>query len=320
MLAAVIGLYVVSQPAGPGHLRLGRRCAQLDLDPGRAEAGCSSASSSPSRSRRRWCRSTPGCPTPVPRRRSAARRAAGRRAGQGRHVRLPALLPAAVPATRRAASRRWCWCWRWSASSTAALLAVGQKRHEAAGRPTPRSPTSASSRWASSPSPRRRGAGAVLYMVNHGLATGLLFLVVGMLVARGGSRHDRRLRRRRPSSRPVLAGVLPARRAGVAGAAGHERVRQRVPGAGRLVPARAGVHDHRHRRHHPGRRCTCCWMYQRTMQGPLRGGPCSTPSSRGAGRRPRRDDRPGDRGPPRGARASPTCPARDRGGGAADRR
>ena len=31
------------------------------------------------------------------------------------------------------------------------------------------------------------GSGAVLYMVNHGLATGLLFLVVGMLVARRGS-------------------------------------------------------------------------------------------------------------------------------------
>ena len=31
------------------------------------------------------------------------------------------------------------------------------------------------------------GTGAVLYMVNHGLATGLLFLVVGMLAARRGS-------------------------------------------------------------------------------------------------------------------------------------
>src|SRR6476619_3207185 len=31
-------------------------------------------------------------------------------------------------------------------------------------------------------------AGAALYMVNHGLATGLLFLVVGMLTARGGTR------------------------------------------------------------------------------------------------------------------------------------
>src|SRR6185437_8723443 len=31
------------------------------------------------------------------------------------------------------------------------------------------------------------GTGAVLYMLNHGLATGLLFLVVGMLVTRRGS-------------------------------------------------------------------------------------------------------------------------------------
>ncbi|WP_051684319.1 NADH-quinone oxidoreductase subunit M [Blastococcus sp. URHD0036] len=31
--------------------------------------------------------------------------------------------------------------------------------------------------------------GAVLYMVNHGIATGLLFLVVGMMIARGGSRR-----------------------------------------------------------------------------------------------------------------------------------
>jgi NADH-quinone oxidoreductase subunit M len=33
------------------------------------------------------------------------------------------------------------------------------------------------------------GTGAVLYMVNHGIATGLLFLVVGMIIARGGSRQ-----------------------------------------------------------------------------------------------------------------------------------
>jgi NADH-quinone oxidoreductase subunit M len=31
-------------------------------------------------------------------------------------------------------------------------------------------------------------AGAVLYMVNHGISTGMLFIVVGMLIARGGSR------------------------------------------------------------------------------------------------------------------------------------
>ena len=31
-------------------------------------------------------------------------------------------------------------------------------------------------------------AGAVLYMVNHGISTGMLFIVIGMLMARGGSR------------------------------------------------------------------------------------------------------------------------------------
>src|SRR3954454_712952 len=33
------------------------------------------------------------------------------------------------------------------------------------------------------------GTGAVLYMVNHGISTALLFLVVGMLITRGGSRQ-----------------------------------------------------------------------------------------------------------------------------------
>ncbi|MDQ3898896.1 MAG: NADH-quinone oxidoreductase subunit M, partial [Actinomycetota bacterium] len=32
------------------------------------------------------------------------------------------------------------------------------------------------------------GTGAVLYMVNHGISTGMLFIVIGMLIARGGSR------------------------------------------------------------------------------------------------------------------------------------
>ena len=33
------------------------------------------------------------------------------------------------------------------------------------------------------------GTGAVLYMVNHGISTALLFIVVGMLISRGGSRQ-----------------------------------------------------------------------------------------------------------------------------------
>jgi NADH-quinone oxidoreductase subunit M len=49
--------------------------------------------------------------------------------------------------------------------------------------------------------------GAVLYMVNHGIATGLLFIVVGMLIARGGSRQIRDYGGVAAKA-PVLAGVF----------------------------------------------------------------------------------------------------------------
>jgi NADH-quinone oxidoreductase subunit M len=49
--------------------------------------------------------------------------------------------------------------------------------------------------------------GAVLYMVNHGIATGLLFVVVGMIIARGGSRQIADYGGM-ASRAPVLAGVL----------------------------------------------------------------------------------------------------------------
>ena len=51
------------------------------------------------------------------------------------------------------------------------------------------------------------GTGAVLYMVNHGIATGALFLVVGMLIARGGSRQISDYGGVAAKA-PVLAGVL----------------------------------------------------------------------------------------------------------------
>ena len=51
------------------------------------------------------------------------------------------------------------------------------------------------------------GTGAVLYMVNHGIATGLLFVVVGMLIARGGSRQIRDYGGVAAKA-PVLAGVF----------------------------------------------------------------------------------------------------------------
>jgi NADH-quinone oxidoreductase subunit M len=51
------------------------------------------------------------------------------------------------------------------------------------------------------------GTGAVLYMVNHGLATGLLFIVVGMVIARGGSRQIRDYGGLAAKA-PLLAGVF----------------------------------------------------------------------------------------------------------------
>jgi NADH-quinone oxidoreductase subunit M len=49
--------------------------------------------------------------------------------------------------------------------------------------------------------------GAVLYMVNHGITTGLLFVVIGMLIARGGSRQIRDYGGVAAKA-PVLAGVF----------------------------------------------------------------------------------------------------------------
>ncbi|UZJ25279.1 NADH-quinone oxidoreductase subunit M [Rhodococcus antarcticus] len=51
------------------------------------------------------------------------------------------------------------------------------------------------------------GTGAVLYMVNHGIATALLLLVVGMIIKRGGSRRFRDYRGMARST-PVLAGLF----------------------------------------------------------------------------------------------------------------
>src|SRR3569833_1552704 len=65
------------------------------------------------------------------------------------------------------------------------------------------------------------GTGAVLYMVNHGLATGLLFLAVGLFINRGGSRRIRDYGGLAAKA-PLLAGVFL-----VAGRAARAR-----PGAG----------------------------------------------------------------------------------------
>ncbi len=78
--------------------------------------------------------------------------------------------------------------------------------------------------------------GGVIQMVNHGLSTGALFLMVGMIYER---RHTRLI-----ADFGGLWQVVPAFSAlflvvvaVVARAAGAERVRRRVPDPGRRVPA-----------------------------------------------------------------------------------
>ncbi len=112
-------------------------------------------------------------------------------------------------------------------------------------------------------------AGAALYMVNHGIATGLLFIVVGMLTARGGSKLIGDYGGVWKVA-PILGGDVPDRRAGHHRAARHQLVHLRVPGADRHVhryPAWATV-------------ATIgivlaavymLWIFQRTMTGPVRG-------------------------------------------------
>jgi NADH-quinone oxidoreductase subunit M len=166
---------------------------------------------------------------------------------------------------RRSTSRRSRSRSRWSASSTRALLAVGQNDLKRLVR-TPRSRTSASSASASSPSHCRRDRRGAL----HGqprLATGLLFLVVGMWSCPARLDAGQRLRRRGQAV-PVLAGVLFF--AGLASLA--------LPGLAPfvseflvLIGTFHGQQDRgrdRHRRHHP-RRGYVLWMVPAHHQGTL---------------------------------------------------
>ena len=77
--------------------------------------------------------------------------------------------------------------------------------------------------------------GAVYQMLNHGISTGGLFLIVGMLSDR---RHTRLIAEFGGLKQvmPRLVAVVPDRHAVVDRAAGAERVRRRVPDPARRVP------------------------------------------------------------------------------------
>ena len=96
-------------------------------------------------------------------------------------------------------------------------------------------------------------AGAALYMVNHGIATGLLFIVVGMLTARGGSRLIGDYGGVWKVA-PILGGIFLVAAARHHRDARHQLVHLRVPGADRHLQPLPGLGDHRDRRHRARRR------------------------------------------------------------------
>ena len=146
-------------------------------------------------------------------------------------------------------------------------------------------------------------AGSTLYMVNHGISTGLLFIVIGLLIVRGGSTlvadyggvHK---------VAPLLAGTflvavlaslaLPGTNSFVSeflvliGSFPREPVFTILATVGIIVAA-----------------LYVLWLYQRTMQGPLRGtavlgaagGPGTGPDTFRSGRRGRTPCRSGGREP-----------------------
>ena len=134
MLAAVIGLYVTQRRGSAPARSTIADAGQGARSTRPRRSGCSSASSSRSRSRRRCGRSTPGCPTPAPRRRpGAAVLLVGvlDKVGTFGFLRycLP-LFPRRVALLRAGGHRAGGDRHPVRARS----LAIGQTRHEAAGR------------------------------------------------------------------------------------------------------------------------------------------------------------------------------------------
>ena len=196
MLVAVIALYVYStqtRAAVPGSF-LFTDLTQVVARRRPRRSGCSSASSSPSRSRRRCGRSIPGCPTPP----TAAQPGAAvllvgvlDKVGTFGMIRycldlfpcashyftplvialaVIGILYAAIVAIGQADLKRLI---AYTSVSHFGLITLGIFAMTSQGQ-----------------------AGATLYMVNHGFATGALFLIAGFMIARRRLAADRRLRRR----------------------------------------------------------------------------------------------------------------------------
>ena len=126
MLAALIGLYVVSgRSSAPGTFDY-QALTDLHIDATTPRRCCSSASSSPSRSRRRCGRSTPGCPTPPRSRRpGTAVLLVGVLDKVGTFGMIRYCLPL-FPDASHVLRARTSSCWRSSGSSTARCSRSGR--------------------------------------------------------------------------------------------------------------------------------------------------------------------------------------------------
>ncbi len=93
---------------------------------------------------------------------------------------------------------------------------------------------------ASSPFTSEGMSGAVLQMVNHGLSTGALFLLVGMIYERRHTQTDLRAARGLQKSVPILAGVFLVVMMSSIGPPRPQRVRGGVldPGIGTFITHR----------------------------------------------------------------------------------
>ena len=198
--------------AGVLELRLLRAPARWCCRATRSVALLRRRSRSRSSSRCRCARCTRGCPDAHVQAPTGGSIILAAVHAEARHVRLPALLAWASSRGRRGRSAPTSR----ASPSLGGILYGALVRVEAGRREAPRrvlvgrAPRATS---CSASSARRRPAieGAVLQMVNHGISTGALFLLVGVIYDRRHTRHDRRVRRPREGD-AGLRGALRHRR------------------------------------------------------------------------------------------------------------
>ncbi len=95
-------------------------------------------------------------------------------------------------------------------------------------------------------------SGGVLQMINHGVSTGALFILVGMISERRHTREVSQLKGLQKVA-PVFAAVFMVVMLSSIGLPGAQRLRRRVPHPHRLVPHRQVVGGRRHHRRDPRR-------------------------------------------------------------------